>query len=61
VMGPESTRLLGTALGLRAGVRYSYQLILSAAGPLRCIRIWGLQGSRPTRGLPQQEGPRERA
>ena len=27
---------------------------LSAAGPLRCIGIWSLHGSRLTRSLPQQ-------
>jgi hypothetical protein len=34
---------------------------LSAAGPLGWIGLWILQGSRPTMGLPQQQGPGGRA
>jgi hypothetical protein len=36
-------------------------MVLSVQGPLGCIWIWSLQGSRPTRrDLPQQQGPGRR-
>lgn len=51
MMGPESTRLLAAALGLRARAGVFLPTALSEAGPLECIGIWSLHGNRQTSGL----------
>ena len=35
----------------------NWSTALSAESPLRCIGIWSLHGNRPTRSLPQLQGP----
>lgn len=57
-MDPKSIRLLAAALGFRArGGGQFLPTALSVVDHLGDIGIRGLHGSRPTRGLPQQQGP----
>ena len=60
VMGPESIRLPEAALGFGAGEGVVLTNCSVCSGSPRMYQIWSLHRSKPTRGLPQQQGPGRR-